>query len=403
MRGPIGKQNRVGYASIDVVAKVYSHSYAGIIAEGALECQAHPSQLDISRKCDILSGFTGHMEKSYINLKKTKEKDGEIAFEAELAAAALAVAEKEVLKEASEDISVPGFRKGKVPPVMVRERMNPVELLEEAAHKALPEAIHEIVDDEKLSILGRPEVAIVKLAPNNPVVFTVRFALMPEIDLPNYKSIARKIIEGKTPIEVKPEEIEDAVTHIREMFRGDTGKESDAALPELTDDFVKQFGPYKNIAEFKEELGRDIREGKEREEKEKRHETVVRVIVEKTKIKIPKLLIDQELVAFLDNRDEELKKAGISFGDYLKQIKKTEEELEKEERVSIEKQIAASLVMGAMRKEEKIVADEKDLQTNIAALKRRYPDRTEAELWEPAEAIAIQKKLFDILESDAGR
>jgi FKBP-type peptidyl-prolyl cis-trans isomerase (trigger factor) len=338
---------------------------------------------------------------SYLNLKKTKERDGEIAFEAELNVDAITAAEKEVLEKAGQDISVPGFRKGKVPPVMVRERMNPVELLEEAAHKALPEAIHEILEAEKLSVLGRPEVAIIKLAPSNPVVFTARFALMPEIGLPNYKSVARKIAEEKKPVEVKPEEIEDAVKHIREMFRGgDAGKEGDAALPEITDDFVKQFGPYKNIAEFKEELGRNIKEGKEREEKEKRREEMVQAIVAKTKIKIPQLLIDQELAAFFENRDTELKKAGVSLEDYLKQVKKTEEELEKEERTSIEQQIASSLVMGAMREEEKIVADEKDVKANIAALKRRYPDRTEAELWEPAEAIAIQKKIFDILEGE---
>lgn len=351
------------------------------------------------------------MGKSYLNLKKTKDKDGEIAFEAELATDVVAACEDEVLEEAGEDLSVPGFRKGKVPPAMVRERMNPVELMAEAAHKALPEAIHGIIDDEKLSVLGQPEVAIIKLAPasvetlagkpGNPVVFTARFALMPEIGLPNYKNIARKIGEEKKPVEVKPEEIEDAVKHIREMFRGRVaGKEGDAALPELTDDFVKQFGPYKNADEFRAELGCNIAEGKEREEKEKRREAMVQAIVAKTKIKIPKLLVDQELAVFFDNRDEELKKAGISFDDYLKQVKKTKEDLEKEERDSVEKQIAASLVMGAMRKEEKITADEKDITANIAALKRRYPERTDAELWEPAEAIAMQKKLFDILEGE---
>ncbi len=341
------------------------------------------------------------MEKSYINLKKTKEKDGEVAFEAELTASIIAASEEKVLREAGEDISVPGFRKGKVPPAMVRERMDPVELLEEAARKALPDAVHGILEEEKLSILGRPEVAIVKLAPGNPIVFTVRFALVPEIDLPNYKSIARKVAEEKKPIEVRPEEIEDAVRHIREMFRsGEAGKEGDAGLPELTDDFVKQFGPYKNVVEFREELGRNIAEGKEREEKEKRREAMVRAIVAKTSIKIPKLLVDQELAAFFDNRDEELKKAGISREDYLKQVKKTEEELEKEERETIERQIAASLAMGAMRKNEKITADERDITANMAALKRRYPERTDAELWEPAEAIATQKKLFEVLEGD---
>jgi FKBP-type peptidyl-prolyl cis-trans isomerase (trigger factor) len=338
---------------------------------------------------------------SYLNLKKIKEKDGEITFEAELATDILAQKEEEVLGEAGQDLSVSGFRKGKVPLAMVRERIDPMELLEEAAHKALPTAIHEILEDEKLSVLGRPEVGIVKLAPGNPVVFTARFALMPEIDLPDYKKIAQKIVAEKKPIEVSPEEVEEAIKHLREMFRSDKqGKEGEAALPELTDDFVKQFGPYKNVAEFTEELKRNLTEGKGRDEKEKQREAIIQAIVLKTKIKIPKLLVDQELAAFFDNRDEELKKAGISFEDYLKQIKKTKEDIEKEERESIEKQIAASLVMGAMRKEEKITADEKDVAANITALKRRYPDRTDAELWEPAEAIAIQKKLFDILEGE---
>ena len=94
------------------------------------------------------------MGKSYINLKKLKEKDGEISFEAELAADSIAESEEEVLAEAGQDIAVPGFRKGKVPPAMVRERMDPMGLLEEAAHKALPEAIREILEDEKLFRFG---------------------------------------------------------------------------------------------------------------------------------------------------------------------------------------------------------------------------------------------------------
>jgi FKBP-type peptidyl-prolyl cis-trans isomerase (trigger factor) len=338
------------------------------------------------------------MGTSYINLKKTKEKDGEIAFEAELSAEATAEAEKEVLAEAGADFAAPGFRKGKVPEAMVRERMNPVELLEEVAHKALPDAVREIIEEEKLSILGRPEVAVTKLAPGNPVVFTVRFSLIPEIKLPDYKSIAQKIVKEAKPVTVAQEEVNEAVKHLQEMFRGADGKK-DAALPELTDELVRQSGPYKDIPEFMEELKRSLAEGKSREEKEKRREEMVQAIVAKTKIKIPALLVSQEFEAFLENRDEELQKAGISIEDYLKQVKKTEEEMEKEERAAIEKQIAASLVMGAMRKEEKIAADEKEIAANIAALKRRYPDRTDAELWEPAEAIAIQKRLFDILES----
>ena len=338
------------------------------------------------------------MEKIYQNLKKTKSKDGEVAFEAELVEEVVAAAEKEVLAEAGSDFAVPGFRRGKVPEEMVREHMDPVQLLEEAAHKALPDAIRDIVKEEKLSVLGRPEVAVTKLAPGNPIVFTVRFSLTPEIGLPDYKGIAQKIVKEAKPTVVGQEEVDEAIKHLREMFRSGADKDAAEALPELTDELVKQFGPYKDVAEFTEELRRSLAEGKGREEKEKRREEIVQAIVTKAKIKIPALLVDQEFETFLENRDEELEKAGVTLDAYLKQVGKTEEVLEKEERKSIEQQIAASLVMGAMRKEENIVASEKEVSANVAALKRRYPDRTDAELWEPAEAIAIQKKLFDILE-----
>jgi FKBP-type peptidyl-prolyl cis-trans isomerase (trigger factor) len=336
---------------------------------------------------------------SYSNLKKIKEKDGDIVFEAALAPEYLARGEEEAIAEAGSDVALPGFRKGKVPPALLRERMDPIEILEDAARKVLPDAIREIIKDQNLSTLGQPEVSIVTLAPGNPVVFTARFALLPEIKLPDYRAIAQKIVAASQPVTVAPEEIDDSIKHFREMFRGEV--KDDAApppLPELTDEFVKQFGPYENVDAFREDLRRSLTDEKEREEKEKTREEIVRAIVAKTKIKIPSLVIDQELDAFYDRRDEELRKSGVSLEEYLKQIKKTEEELKQEERAAIERQIAASLVMGAMRKEEKITVDEKEITANIVALKRRYSDRTDAELWEPAEMIAIQKKLFDILE-----
>lgn len=336
---------------------------------------------------------------SYLNLKKRKEGEGEVVFEAELAADVVDRFEEEVLREAGENLSIPGFRKGKVPSSLVQERMDPIDLLEEATRKALPSTIHDILKDKNVSVLGQPEVAIVKLAPGNPVVFTVRFALVPEVKLPDYKGIARKIAQEEKRVEVTPEEVEEAVEHVRDMFRGDHPKKgNDITPPELTDDFVKKLGPYKDIAEFKEGLKQNLLERKELNAKEKRRETMVQAIVAATKIDIPKLLINQELAAFLEYRDEDLERAGITLKEYLKQVKKTEEELEKEEKANIERQIASSLVMGAMRKKEKITADEKDTVANIATLKRRYPNRTDAELWESAEAIATQKKLFDVLE-----
>ena len=100
----------------------------------------------------------------------------------------------------------------------------------------------------------------------------------------------------------------------------------------------------------------------------------------------------------MEQRDAELERAGLTLEAYLKQVKKTEEELEKEERVLIEDQIKMSLVFAEMRKQENIKPEEKEVQIAIAELKHRYPDRSEASLRESAEATIVQKKVFDLLE-----
>ena len=86
---------------------------------------------------------------------------------------------KEELARAAADFSWPGFRKGKVPEQIVREHTNEMAILDAAADEALHDVIPEIAADEKLSVLGRPQLTITKMAPQNPVGFKVRFALSP--------------------------------------------------------------------------------------------------------------------------------------------------------------------------------------------------------------------------------
>ena len=97
------------------------------------------------------------------------------------------------------------------------------------------------------------------------------------------------------------------------------------------------------------------------------------------------------------DRDEQLKTAGLSLEEYLKQIGKTVEELEKDERTLIEDDLRMSMVVQEVRKKETITADDRDVHILIAQLKLRYPERTEEALHRTAEAMIIQNKLFAIL------
>ena len=340
------------------------------------------------------------MEKSYTKLKKLSEKNGDIEFQAEVPVELLEEYSLAALAELAEDFALPGFRKGKVPHDKVREHIGEMSLLEDAANEALREAMPQIAEDEKLNVVGRPQVTITKIAPKNPLEFKIRYALFPNISLPDYKKIGKTIFERKDPTDVTEKEVDEALERIQKMIISATapGTEKDAPVPPLTDEAVKQFGNFNTVADFRAELKKNLEQEKALHMKDGRREEMIKEIVSHTKIKVPQLLVDQELYEFLIDRDEQLKTAGLSLDEYLKQVGKTAEQLEKDERKLIEDDLRMSLVVQEVRKAEAITADDRDVHILIAQLKLRYPERTEEALHRTAEAMIIQNKLFAILE-----
>lgn len=339
----------------------------------------------------------------YANLKKIKDKDGELSFQAEISLAVLEPKMGEILIREAADLTLPGFRKGKVPENIVRQHVSEMDLLEGAAHAAFQDAIREIVADEKLSIIGAPQAAITKIALKNPVTFTVKFTLSPSFTVPDYKKIGRAVSERKEASDVNERDIDDAIARIQKMTMPQTDRKTDAEgdgapLPPITDEFLKQFGNFKSVAEFRAEVKSQLVREKEMNIKESKREEIVRKIMESSKIKIPPLLVDEEFYDFLERRDEELERANMPLEEYLKEIKKTEKEFEEEERKLIEDRIKMSLVMGAIRKKENIEAGEDEIKKYLPSLKMRYPDRSEPDMRQTAAAYIIQEKLFGILE-----
>jgi FKBP-type peptidyl-prolyl cis-trans isomerase (trigger factor) len=125
---------------------------------------------------------------------------------------------------------------------------------------------------------------------------------------------------------------------------------------------------------------------------------MIKEIVKNSKIEVPKLLVEQELYEFISDRDEQLKTANLTLEEYLKQIGKTAEALEKDEHALIESDLAMRLTVQEIRKQENIVAEDRDIHIMIAELKLRYPERSEETLHRTAEAMIIQDKLFAVLE-----
>lgn len=152
-----------------------------------------------------------------INVKKLPK--SEVEIEGEIEAELFESYYKKALNKIGKDLEIDGFRKGKVPENILVQKVPEAHILEEMAEMALSEHYPKIIEEEKIDAISRPEISITKLARNNPLCFKIKTAVMPEIELPNYKEVAKKttseISEKDKNLEVTDEEIENTILDIR--------------------------------------------------------------------------------------------------------------------------------------------------------------------------------------------
>lgn len=105
-------------------------------------------------------------------------------------------------------ISIPGFRKGKVPRAMV-EKMYGVEIFyEDAANILLQETYPEAYDESGLDIVSQPSIDVVQLEKGKPFIYTAEVAVKPEVTLGKYKGITVTKIDTTVTDEEVDAEIE---------------------------------------------------------------------------------------------------------------------------------------------------------------------------------------------------
>ncbi len=338
------------------------------------------------------------MGTSYTKLKKLKSRDGEAEFQAEIPMATIEESTARVLIDISSTFELPGFRKGKVPENIVRKHIDETHLFEDAANESLKDAVQEIAADSELATVGSPQISLDNIAVNSPILFKVKFALFPEIKLSDYRQIAKAVFEGKESNDVSEDDVKQAVERIQDMLMTEEEKAGSTTKPELTDEFVKRAGPFKDVEEFRAELRKQLSNDKQARQQDAKKDEMMRDIVKGSKLTVPSMLVDQELDRFREQRDADIKAAGTSFENYLKDSGKTAEALAEEERAFVEEQLRSQFVVSEIQKVENIVATQQEIEMNAEFLKFRYPNRSDDFLRNMAETIIINRKTFDMLE-----
>ena len=137
-----------------------------------------------------------------------------VRLEIEVPFAELEPSLKKAYREIGSQVTVPGFRKGKVPTSVIDQRVGRETVLTEAVQGAIPEQLLAAVREHEVRTLGRPAVEITEFADGQPLKFTAEVDVRPEITLPDLATIEVTVDE----IEVNDSDVESQLDGLRQRF-----------------------------------------------------------------------------------------------------------------------------------------------------------------------------------------
>ena len=133
-------------------------------------------------------------------------------------------ATKKAFFSLSETLDIRGFRKGHIPQEIIEKEVGEAEILNRAAEIAIKENYPKAILENKIEVISQPEIEILKLPGLHPThsgarppecffEFKVQVQVLPQVSLPDYKSIASKIKRHEVQVEEK--DIEEALTWLQ--------------------------------------------------------------------------------------------------------------------------------------------------------------------------------------------
>jgi trigger factor len=354
-----------------------------------------------------------------ITIKKLEKSEVEIIGVLEVAE--FEKYEEKALERIGERLELPGFRKGKAPVAVVKESVQEMELLQEMAEEALYNAYPTILEENKIDAIGRPQIAITKIAKGSDLEFKIVTAVLPEMKLPDYKKIAgveNKKEDFKKEVVVEDADVEKTILELRKMRaeqarpahehkegedEAEHAKEHEeipeSEYPVFDDAFAKTFGDFGNADAFKEKIKGNLKIEKETEQKDKLRMAIVEELVKQTEGEIPQILIDSETDKIMYRLQADITNVGFKFEDYLKQINKTESDLRIEWHDEALKRAKLQMIIHTIAEKENLKPTEEEIEKDVTQITTMYKDADAASARAYVEQMLENEKVFHFLET----
>lgn len=184
------------------------------------------------------------------------------------------------------------------------------------------------------------------------------------------------------------------------------------ALPALDDAFARGLGKFEGLADLKAKLAGNLREEKERRERERFQGTLLDAVATETTFEeFPPVLIERELDQMIAELRDGVAGMGLTFDAYLAQIKKTADAVRLGLRGQAERRVRAGLVLRALARAEKIAVSEAEVDAEVNDILQYFGGTAEEaakrldldELRSRAAGTVRDRKVFARLEEIAAK
>lgn len=351
-------------------------------------------------------------------------------------------------------ISVPGFRKGKVPRNMIEKMYGAGIFYEDAANTLIQENYPAAVDECGEDIVSRPTIEVTQIESGKPFIFTAEVALRPEVKLGKYLGVqVTKIDTTVSDAEVEEalekernnnartvsvtdraaamgdtavidfegfvdgvafeggkgenhslelgshsfidtfedqlvgknagDEVEVNVTFPEEYHAADlAGKPAvfkvkineikAKELPELDDEFAQDVSEFDTLAEYKEDLKKQLTEQKENEAKRTKEDEAIQKIIDKSVMEIPEAMLETQCENMVNDFAQRIAQSGLSMEQYMQFSGLTIEKLKEQVRPETETRIKSSLVLEQIAKDENIEVTDAEIDAEVEKMAAAY-------------------------------
>lgn len=177
--------------------------------------------------------------------------------------------------------------------------------------------------------------------------------------------------------------------------------------PAINDDFVRSLGRFKDVKDLEQNISQGILQEKMAKEQQRLRLEILAGILAKTKLEIPKDMVDERLSEMVTEFDNDLHMKGMELSLYLAHLNKNEDDLKKDWKGEAEKQVSFSLLLKKIAKDKNIKPTDEEIeegaQKMIQALALREGfDKENLDVERLKEAVTndiINEKVFHFLET----